>query len=255
MADWLRIVNLSFSYSSMRIFDSLSFAVSESEPVLAVVGRSGIGKSTLISLLAGHLRPASGLIEVCGSVVRGPSPKRTVVFQDHNLFPWKTVLNNVTFGPKCLKVPARQRREYALLLLDQVGLKNFADWYPKNLSGGMRQRVGFARALAVNPSCLLLDEPFNSVDEQTEEELIKNLLRCVSMHKLRVIIVTHKLEQAIRLGNRVLILQAPGIFSDFSVFLDGNRMDPKCSHLPSFYRLLAQLREYFAQSGNEVKEA
>jgi NitT/TauT family transport system ATP-binding protein len=246
MSDWLRIDDLSFGYGLTRVFAHFSLSVPEAERVLAVTGRSGVGKSTFIGLLAGHLLPQAGRIEVCGSEVRGPSPERPVVFQDHNLFPWKTALGNVVFGPKCLGVPLRHRRELAFALLDQVGLRKVANWYPHSLSGGMRQRVGLARALAVNPTCLLLDEPFSSLDEQTEEGLVKDLLRYVSKRNVRVVIVTHKLEQTVRLGNRILVLQAPDAAMSFAVFHDADRIDPSCRQLPSFTRALAQLRELLA---------
>ncbi len=208
--DWLKISQLSFSFSRARVFDNLTLTLPTGSPVLAVVGPSGVGKSTLIGLLAGHLTADAGEIRVCGELVDGPSASRPVVFQDHNLFPWKTVLDNVVFGPKCLGVPKPERNDRAWALLKIMRLEESAHMYPKMLSGGMRQRVGLARALAVEPSCILMDEPFNALDHEIKGAVRRDFQKSIVSRSTHAIIVTHDLAEAMMLGSHVLVLRGPG---------------------------------------------
>jgi NitT/TauT family transport system ATP-binding protein len=208
MSDWLAADGLDFFYSARPVFHGLSFAVPETEPVLAVVGPSGAGKSTLLKLLAGHLRPAAGRLTFDGAEVRGPSAERPVVFQDYNLFPWKTVLDNVTFGLKCTGVPAAERRRRGLELLERLHLAGTEALHPAQLSGGMQQRVGLARALAVSPRCILLDEPFSALDDGIKLDLCLEITRLVAEEGTRFVLVTHDLAAADFLADRALILRA-----------------------------------------------
>lgn len=217
MSDWLAAEDVGFSYAGRTVFRGLRFAVPESEPVLAVVGASGAGKSTLIKLLAGHLRPGSGRLTHFGEEIRGPEARRPVVFQDHNLFPWKSVLDNVTFGLKCAGVPAGERRRRGEELLARLGLSGTESQYPAQLSGGMQQRVGLARALAVSPRCILMDEPFSALDDVIKLELCREVTRLVAEERTHFVVVTHDLNVAAFLGDRALILRAPGQASEIGL--------------------------------------
>ncbi|WP_049975876.1 ABC transporter ATP-binding protein [Azospirillum sp. B506] len=209
MADWLSARNVSFCYGRRLLFDRLSLTVPNRSPVLTIVGASGIGKSTLLALLAGH-HLSEGTVLLCGELVTGPSPRRPMVFQDHNLFPWMTVLDNVVFGLKCLGVPPRERRERGRALLARMRLDHVLEDYPATLSGGMRQRVGLARALAVEPACLLLDEAFHALDVANREQLRDEVVGLAATTGLRAVAVTHDLEEAVVMGTSVLVLQGPG---------------------------------------------
>jgi NitT/TauT family transport system ATP-binding protein len=210
MSDWLVAEGVGFAYGRQAVFRGLSFAVPESAPVLAVVGPSGSGKSTLVKLLAGHLRPAAGRLAFDGAAVRGPGADRPVVFQDYNLFPWKTVLDNVTFGLKCAGVPAAERQRRGRELLARLRLAGTEALHPALLSGGMQQRVGLARALAVAPRCILLDEPFSALDEEIKLDLCLEITRLVAEEGTRFVLVTHDLAAAVFLADRVLVLRGPG---------------------------------------------
>lgn len=176
---------------------------------LCVIGPSGCGKTTLLRLIAGLEHPSSGEIVLDGKEVKGPSPDRGMVFQDFSLFPWRTVLKNVEFGLENLGVNGR--REIAERYIELVGLKDFENCYPYELSGGMKQRVAIARALAMDPSILLMDEPFGSVDAQTRNVLQEELLGIWKRTKKTVLFVTHSVDEAVYLADRVAVMSArPG---------------------------------------------
>ena len=183
----------------------LSCSIGQAE-LLGVVGPSGCGKSTLINLIAGFVPCDSGHIVVSGNSVERPGRDRVVVFQDHNLFDWKTARENVEFGLKAAGMPSRQRTERARQYLDLVQLSPFADYYPYQLSGGMKQRVALARALAVEPECILMDEPFGSLDSQLRRELQDDLQHLWQQTRQTIILVTHDLGEAVYLSDRVLVL-------------------------------------------------
>jgi NitT/TauT family transport system ATP-binding protein len=188
-----------------RALADVSFTVETGE-LLTVVGPSGCGKTTLIRLLGGLESPTSGEIRVDGRPVTGPSPNRAMVFQEYRLFPWLTARENVAFGPTETGVSAEQRSSRVDELLELVGLSDHADAYPKELSGGMKQRVGLARALAVDPAILLMDEPFGSVDARTRRTLQGELLNIWRATGKTVVFVTHDIEEAVFLGDRVLVM-------------------------------------------------
>ncbi len=172
---------------------------------VAIVGASGCGKTTFLRLLDGLLEPTSGTVAIDGKVVRKPGPDRGFVFQQDSLFPWRTVLDNTVFGPEVQGRDMNAARKLAGGLLHLVGLDGFDRYYPHELSGGMRQRVNLARALTVGPEVLLMDEPFASLDAQTREIMQSELLRIWRETKKTVVFVTHQIEEAVFLSDRVLV--------------------------------------------------
>ena len=178
---------------------------------LALVGPSGCGKSTLLDLLGGLTAPTSGRILLDGRPIEGPARDRGIVFQQYALFPWRTAAQNVEFGLDIAGLKAKQRREIARHYLDLVGLTAFADRYPHELSGGMKQRVAIARSLAYDPEVLLMDEPFAALDAQTRETLQGELLRIWRATGKTIIFITHGIDEAVVLGQRVAVMTSrPG---------------------------------------------
>jgi NitT/TauT family transport system ATP-binding protein len=186
---------------------------------VCLLGPSGCGKSTLLNTVAGYVKPSTGWARVDGDQVLGPGPDRGMVFQQYSLFPWKTVRDNVAFGPYATGAGRAKSRAIADELLDMVGLARFAGRYPAELSGGMQQRVGIARALANKPTVLLMDEPFGALDSQTRHVMQENLLRVWAEFKITVLFVTHDVDEAIFLADRVLVMSAaPGrIIEDVTI--------------------------------------
>jgi NitT/TauT family transport system ATP-binding protein len=194
---------------------------------VSVVGPSGCGKSTILNMVAGFIPPSSGEIRVGDRSVTGPGPDRGVVFQSFALFPWKTVLENVAFGPKMRGVARPERERIAREFLDLAGLGAAAGRYPNELSGGMQQRVGVARALANEPDVLLMDEPFASVDAQTRMTLQEELTRICQERRPTVLFITHDVPEAVFLANRVVVLSKGRVLADVEVPLPRpRRWDP-----------------------------
>ncbi|MBR1268670.1 ABC transporter ATP-binding protein [Bradyrhizobium sp. AUGA SZCCT0222] len=178
---------------------------------LALVGPSGCGKSTLLDLLGGLTAPTSGRILLDGRAIQGPARDRGIVFQQYALFPWRTAVQNVEFGLDIAGFKARERRERALHYLELVGLSAFAERYPHELSGGMKQRVAIARSLAYDPEVLLMDEPFAALDAQTRETLQGELLRIWRTMGKTILFITHGIDEAVVLGQRVAVMTSrPG---------------------------------------------
>ena len=194
-----------------------------------LLGPSGCGKTTLLKILAGLLEPSEGEIRVSGVPVTGPGPERALVFQDFALMPWASVLRNVGIGLELRGVAKAEREETARRYIEKVGLAGFEGRYPHELSGGMKQRVGLARALAVNAKVLLMDEPFSAVDEQTRRQFQEDLLRLLSVEKKTVIFVTHSIEEAVYISDRIVLLSPrPGRVSRiFHPAIDRSRTPDK----------------------------
>ena len=172
----------------------------------SLLGPSGCGKTTLLKIIAGLLEPTKGEVYVNGHKVSGPGPERAFVFQDFALMPWATVLRNAAFGLELQGVGRAEREQRARHYVAEVGLAGFEDKYPHELSGGMRQRVGLARALAVDADVLLMDEPFSAVDEQTRRKFQEDLIRLREIEKKTFILVTHSIEEAVYLSDRIVLL-------------------------------------------------
>ncbi|MDR2131958.1 MAG: ABC transporter ATP-binding protein [Clostridiales Family XIII bacterium] len=195
---------------SLHALKDISLNVRSGE-FLTVVGPSGCGKSTFLYILAGLIKKTSGNVRINGQEIKGPALDRGIVMQAYALFPWRTVLKNVEFGLEVKKLPKRERKSIAREFIELVGLSDFADRYPYELSGGMKQRIAIARALAYNPDVLLMDEPFAAVDEQTRGSLQAETLRIWEKTNKTIIFVTHSIEEAVYLSDRIVVMTSgPG---------------------------------------------
>ena len=206
-------INVTYQESIIALKDvSLNI---HSGKLTAILGPSGCGKTTLLKVIAGLIEPSSGKVKVRGKEIDGPGPDRALVFQDFALLPWATVIQNVGFGLRARGVPKKERDETSLHYIREVGLQGFEDKYPHQLSGGMRQRTGLARALTINSDILLMDEPFSAVDEQMRRKLQEDLLNLLKVESKTVIFVTHSIEEAVYLADQVVILSGrPGSIAD-----------------------------------------
>ena len=201
---------ISHHFGTLDVLDKVSFQVASGE-VVAIVGPSGCGKSTLLSILGGLLRPSQGQAELRGATPANSFNPLTFVFQDFALLPWGTVEANVEFPLAHTSLSVAERRTIIDDALRRTGLTDFRSAYPKQLSGGMRQRVGIARALAVRPAILLMDEPLSALDSQTRELLMEDFIRLLADGAMGAVYVTHNLEEAVRLADRIVVLsRRPG---------------------------------------------
>ena len=223
---------------------NVSFSVRNKEFV-CLLGPSGCGKTTLIRIIAGLIRADRGEIRVNGKAVTAPGRDRCMVFQQFGLLPWRTVLSNVEFGLEIEGVARAERQEVARQYLALVGLSGFEEYYPHQISGGMQQRVGIARALSKKPDILLMDEPFGAVDAQTREQLQEELLKIWNKTDTTVIFVTHSIDESIYLSDRVIIMQSrPGrIKEEVKIDLPRPRWEGDVKADPRFAELRAQVRE------------
>lgn len=187
------------------VLDEISLTVNSGE-FICLLGPSGCGKTTLLNLIAGFDKPTEGLVEIDGQPVTRPNPKHITIFQDYGLFPWRTVLDNVLFGLSAKGVKGKAAQELAAQYLELVGLTAAAGQFPRQLSGGMKQRVTIARALAMEPDILLMDEPFGALDAFTRYRLQDEILRIWQEKKTTIIFVTHDIDEAIYLGQKIVIM-------------------------------------------------
>ena len=187
------------------VLEDISLEVGEGEFV-CLLGPSGCGKSTLLNIMAGFLSPTRGDVKVGGEIVHGPDPRRIFVFQERGVFPWLTVEGNIGFGIAGL--PRKEREQRIAHYVQMVGLEGFEKSYPSDLSGGMKQRLEVARALAVNPDMLLLDEPFGALDSITRLTMRRELLRIWETERKTIIFVTHDIDEAVQLADRVVVMSA-----------------------------------------------
>jgi NitT/TauT family transport system ATP-binding protein len=205
----LRVENLHVVFArdgkSTSVLQNINLDVSEGEFV-CVVGPSGCGKSTLLNVMGGFLSPTSGSVSIDGETVRGPDPRRIFVFQERGVFPWLTVEGNIGFG--LFKLSSQERQQRIAHYIKMVGLQGFEEAYPAELSGGMKQRLEVARALAVNPDMLYLDEPFGALDSITRHTMRGELLRIWEAERKTIVFVTHDIDEAVQLADRVMVMSA-----------------------------------------------
>lgn len=226
----IRVEHLNKSYKTrdggVLALDDISLDVADGEFV-SIVGPSGCGKSTLLYILGGFIGADNGALQVANAPITGPGIDRGVVFQEYALFPWLTVAQNIRYGLEMIGTPSREREEIVDRLVRTTGLRGFENRFPRELSGGMKQRVAIARTLAYDPKILLLDEPFGALDAQTRETMQDELLRLWLAHRKTVIMVTHDVSEAVFLSERVVVMsKRPGcIVEEFRINLDrsGNR--------------------------------
>ncbi len=240
----LEIRNLDLSYADNTVLRRFDLTVDEGEFV-CLLGRSGCGKTTLLKLIAGLIRPHGGHMLIDGKAISGPGSNRSMVFQNYGLFPWRTVLGNVEFGLEIRGIDRATRREAALREIRRLGLAGFERHYPGQLSGGMQQRVALARAFTKNPRLLLMDEPFAAVDLQTREFLQDELLKIWEAIRTTVVFVTHSLEEALYLGDRVVVLgpRAAGIQANVRIDLPRPRQSNVTRSSARFGELRYQISE------------
>lgn len=237
------------SAEPVPVLDDVSLVVRPGE-IVALLGKSGSGKSTLLRCIAGLIEPSEGAVRYQGSRLTGPNPGTAMVFQSFALLPWLTVRQNVELGLEARLVPPAERRVRAEGAIDLIGLDGFEDAYPKELSGGMRQRVGLARALVVSPDVLLMDEPFSALDVLTAENLRGELLELWGSETFpirAIVLVTHNIDEAVTLADRVLILgQKPGrIIAELTIDLPR----PRDRHAPEFEAVVERI--YAAMAGGQ----
>jgi ABC-type nitrate/sulfonate/bicarbonate transport system ATPase subunit len=200
--------NIGMNFGSIRVLEDISLSVSAGE-FLCILGPSGCGKSTLLNIAGGFVKQASGEVAIDGEPVTGPDPRRIFVFQERGVFPWLTVEQNIGFG--LFRQGEGEKRERIAHYVQLVGLNGFEKSYPRELSGGMKQRLEVARALAVNPDVLYLDEPFGALDSITRLQIRRELLRIFHAERKTILFVTHDIEESVQLADRVVVLSArPG---------------------------------------------
>jgi NitT/TauT family transport system ATP-binding protein len=234
----LKFEKVGFQYDGRAIMRDVSFAIRPGE-LVAVLGPSGCGKTTILNMVAGFLQPTEGAAIIDGQEITGPGPDRGVVFQAAALYDWMTVADNISFSLRCAGRPKAERRRVAEEMAALVNLTGFEDAYPYQLSGGMRQRVGLARVLAAKPKVMLMDEPFSALDVQTREALQEEVLRIRDRTGCTVLFVTHSIDEAVFLGDRIFLLTdlTDGAYDEFAIDLPSPRANSENRLHPAFIRL------------------
>jgi NitT/TauT family transport system ATP-binding protein len=243
--DYISITNLSKTFEgserSVAALQDINLSLSRGEFV-CLLGPSGCGKSTLLNAIAGFIQPSTGEIVVEGRPVREPGPERGVVFQEYAIFPWMTVARNIAFGLEIKGVAAAETRERVDLLLETLGLREFRDRFPKDLSGGMRQRVAIARLLAIDSPVMLMDEPFGALDALTRRTLQDELLRIWRESGKTILFVTHSIEESLYLANRIVVMTyRPGTIKRNQVVTMAYPRDPAGVEFNELKRELGRL--------------
>lgn len=233
--------------------ENISFTM-EQHGFYCLIGHSGCGKSTLLRIIDGLTEPTTGEVLLRAKVTNQPGFDRGMVFQHFNLLPWRAVLGNVEFGLENRRMSKRERRERAMHYIHMVGLDGFEHYYPSQLSGGMQQRVGLARALAIEPEILLMDEPFGSLDAQTRETMQTELMRIWSIEKRTVLFVTHDIEEAIFLADRVIVMgKRPGRIVDIIKVDFPRPRDENLRNLAGFTEMRRRVWKTLKCAASEVK--
>ncbi|MGW4327752.1 ABC transporter ATP-binding protein [Nocardia sp. NPDC004573] len=201
----LSLTGVRIAYGGEPVLDGLDLSIAPGE-ILVAVGKSGCGKSTLLRAIAGLRAPEGGVVLADGDPVTGPAADRALVFQDDALLPWRTVRQNIELALRLRGTPRAERRATALHWVEEVGLTGYGDYLPRDLSGGMRQRVQLARSLAAAPRAVLMDEPFGALDTQTRQTMQRLLIQTWRAHPTTIVFVTHDLDEALLLGDRIAVL-------------------------------------------------
>ncbi|MBD9666828.1 ABC transporter ATP-binding protein [Variovorax sp. VRV01] len=253
-------VDFPTDHGAMRVLDDVSFDIRHGEFV-SIIGPSGCGKTTMMNIVGGFVQPTSGQVLLDGKPVAAPGPDRGVIFQEYGVFPWLTVRQNIEFGLKlsASRVPAAEREEIVQRYMQLMGLSDFAGHFPKHLSGGMRQRLAIARAYAVRPEFLLMDEPFGALDAQTRSAMQDLLLQVLQSDGKTVMLITHSVEEAIYLSSRIVVVTARP--ARIRTVIDIPFGYPRAENLhedPRFAELRAHIRElvmqeYAAQARQAVR--
>ncbi len=253
-------VDFPTEHGPMRVLDDVSFDIHNGEFV-SIIGPSGCGKTTMMNIVGGFVQPTSGRVLLDGKPVQDPGPDRGVIFQEYGVFPWLTVRQNIEFGLKLSssKVRAAQREEIVARYMKLMGLADFANHFPKHLSGGMRQRLAIARAYAVRPEFLLMDEPFGALDAQTRSAMQDLLLEVLQSEGKTVMLITHSVEEAIYLSSRIVVVTARP--ARIRTIIDVPFGYPRAENVhedPRFGELRAHIRdlvmqEYAAQARQTVR--
>ena len=245
-------VHFSLRGEAVLALQDVSFRVEDNE-FFSILGPSGCGKTTLLNLIAGFEHPSAGIIRVDDEVVTRPSWRRAVVFQAYALFPWYTVAENIAYGLKRKGVPEQGRRTLVQHYVDLVGLRGFEGKYPQELSGGMQPRVSIARALAVNPDVLLMDEPFGALDAQTRNYMQEELLKIWQREPKTVVFVTHSIDEAVRLSDRIMIMSArPGRVQEIKQVVFPRPRDPRD---PGVAQLVVEIWDWLRPRVAEEEQA
>jgi NitT/TauT family transport system ATP-binding protein len=229
----------------LRVVDDVSYDINDGD-FIAVIGPSGCGKTTMMSMLAGFQKPTAGKVLFDGNPVRGPGPERGVIFQEYGVFPWLTVRDNIAFGLqlKANHLPPSDRNQICEHYLELMGLSDFANSYPKHLSGGMRQRLAIARAYAVKPQFLLMDEPFGALDAQTRANMQNLLLKVLATEGKTVMLITHSVEEAIYLASRIVVVTArPARIKEIIAVPFPYPRDESLQERPEFGELRSHIRD------------
>ena len=253
-------VDFPTQHGPMRVLDDVSFEIRHGEFV-SIIGPSGCGKTTLMNIVGGFVQPTAGRVLLDGQPVQGPGPDRGVIFQEYGVFPWLTVRQNIAFGLKLAsnRALAADREEIVARYMKLMGLSDFANHFPKHLSGGMRQRLAIARAYAVRPEFLLMDEPFGALDAQTRSAMQDLLLQVLQSEGKTVMLITHSVEEAIYLSSRIVVVTARP--AKIRTVIDVPFGYPRAENVhedPRFGELRAHIRdlvmqEYAAQARQSVR--
>ncbi len=255
-------VSVSFDTGSgpLKVVEDVSFAIADREFV-SIIGPSGCGKTTMMNIVAGFVAPSGGSVLLDGKPVGGPGPERGVIFQEYGVFPWLTVAQNIGFGLGLAanRLPAAETAAIVQRYMGLMGLSDFADAYPKTLSGGMRQRLALARAYAVKPQFLLMDEPFGALDAQTRSNMQDLLLQVLAAERKTVMLITHSVEEAIYLSSKIIVVTArPSRIRSVIDIPFAYPRDESLHEQPEFGALRSHIRElvmqeYVAQQRQSLK--
>jgi NitT/TauT family transport system ATP-binding protein len=241
----IRFDRVSVQFGGLKVVDNVSYAIGDREFV-SVIGPSGCGKTTMMNIVAGFVPPSAGAVLLDGRPVAGPGPDRGVIFQEYGVFPWLTVKQNIAFGLKLAanRVTQAEREEICERYMRLMGLADFADAWPKTLSGGMRQRLAIARAYAVKPEFLLMDEPFGALDAQTRSAMQDLLLEVLQAEGKTVMLITHSVEEAVYLSNRIVVMTArPTRIREIIDVPFGHPREASLHEKPEFGELRSHVRE------------